>query len=219
MKKATIVLLNFGLWSCVASEPTLPLPSLSPSPVQSSPLTMPSPLAPMPSLAPTPMPEPPPSGRMMKAATGVALAAPIIPYRYLALGDWDNHSVQGGSYFVVLNDLTDVSKIMRDPENLGFSEAQKLTSLDFSKERAIFVCDKVYPCFYLPEIVAVEETPQSLVIHTITWDSLSGGCLTAVSQPFAIVAVPRSEKPVQFKPIVFEDQWFRPNSRPSPNVP
>jgi hypothetical protein len=74
----------------------------------------------------------------------------------------------------------------------------------------------VYPCVESTEIVAIEDTPEALVVHSITWDPLSGGCLTAVSQPFSIVAIPKGNKPIKFKPIIFDDQHFRPTSKPWP---
>jgi hypothetical protein len=94
-------------------------------------------------------------------------------------------------------------------------------SINFSDELAVFVhlgelgSDEIGSV----EIVGVEETPDKLIVHSIKWQST--GFITInprgeVYYPWFAVAIPRTDKPIEFAPLERANIRFRPHDRTWP---
>ncbi|MBO9540199.1 protease complex subunit PrcB family protein [bacterium] len=89
----------------------------------------------------------------------------------------------------------------------------RLPVIDFTKDQGVlFLFGSQSSGGYEGKIAAIEEKSDRFVVHPILWTPSSGMTVTAtVTYPYHYVAMPRSEKPMEFAPRVKREQpgpWY-----------
>jgi hypothetical protein len=107
-------------------------------------------------------------------------------------------------------------------DTVDYGRLVKLPAIDFTKEIGILVIAPPEGFITAAEVVAVEEYDDRLYVRSAHWGPGAHGVhMLAGSQPSQYVAIPRTEKPIVFAPMVTEtwgDGPRQPRER-EPNVP
>lgn len=124
-------------------------------------------------------------------------AIPSVQFRTLLKGV---HTVyEGEAANAVIRSASDWEAFLashphNDPGALG---------VDFAKEQGVLVQLGPQPTGMITvEIVSLEERPDTFVVHAVRWLPVSDLVTDDIGYPTHYVAMPRSDKPVAFAPVV-----------------
>lgn len=158
-------------------------------------------------------------------ATPEAVTVTGKPIRLLPLRHIDSDDIKfqvGPSALVAFRSQAEVDTFIwrrATWDTVDYGRLVKLPTIDFTKEIGILVIAPPKGFFTVAEVVSVEEYEDRLYVRSAHW--VPGNHALAGSQPSQYVAIPRTEKPIVFAPMVTEP-WGVGTRQPrewEPNVP